>query len=83
MFIVLENQEAVDKMNQVSSNQEIYTIACEYNAGVSQEEFIQALKELKKAGGCIELSEEELDSVAGGNMAPGFTINNVTSATLE
>lgn len=64
---VLKNQEAADKMNKVSKDEELYTIACEYNLkGVSEEDFVQALRDLQEAGGKIELSESELDSVAGG-----------------
>jgi len=63
---VLKNQEAVDKMNSVSTKEEVFAIACEYIAGISQEEFSQAIQDIKEADGCIELSEADLDSVAGG-----------------
>lgn len=63
---VLKNQETVEKMNQTSSVKEAYEIACEHMEGVSLEDFSQILSELGANDGRIELSEKELDVVAGG-----------------
>lgn len=66
---VLKNQETVEKMNQTSSMEEAYQVACEHMEGVSLEEFAQALTELKESDSRIELTETELDVVAGGVLA--------------
>ncbi|MGB8451392.1 MAG: hypothetical protein WCD89_03585 [Anaerocolumna sp.] len=64
---VLKNQTAVDRMNGVTSKSEVYAVASEYIQGVSEEDFFQAIDDIKESNGCIELTETELDSVAGGN----------------
>ncbi len=62
----LQDQETVDKMNQTSGIDEAYEIVCNRLDGVSKEDFILAVRELKESEGRIILSEEELDVVAGG-----------------
>lgn len=67
----LQDQETVDKMNQTSGLDEAYEIACDRLDGVSKEDFVLALRELKESEGRIILSEEELDVVAGGKKGGG------------
>lgn len=60
-----EDSELQEKMKQCKSPEEAYKLATSVSDGYSQEEFVEVMKILSK-GQTDELSEEDLEQVAGG-----------------
>lgn len=61
-----QDDELVAKMQACTTPDEAYAVASEAQDGFTQEEFVEAMNEINKLSGSAELSDEDLELVAGG-----------------
>ena len=61
-----QNTEFSDKMKNCKSVEEAYQLASSVSTGYSQQEFVDFMKEISKKREDGELTESDLDHVAGG-----------------
>lgn len=64
---LLENEEFSEKMSTTETTEEVIKVFADYGVAVTEEELDAAVAYAKENGG--ELSEDELNNVAGGVVA--------------
>lgn len=72
-----KDPELLDKLSATRDPDEAYALASSVQDGFTKEEFISAMKELAAQVNVTELTDEDLEKYAGGDVDP-----NVISATL-
>lgn len=64
VLALLKNQERMDEVKDSKNVSEVYAALCEDLTGISEEEFADALKEIRE--GEVNLNDADLEAVAGG-----------------
>lgn len=64
VLALLKNQEKMEEVKDSKSVSEVYAALSEDLSGISEEEFADALKEIRE--GEVNLNEADLEAVAGG-----------------
>lgn len=80
---IQEDEEIQKKFEGVDSAEKFYEIALTIQDGYSYEEFVEAMKSLKQDTD-VELSDEDMEKVAGGHSYTASDIGRtiITYATL-